>query len=68
MEKIFRLEACLPVQSRFAKENFLKNLKNKKGSILISSQILESFSGRYFALYDKYLISNKIQELITIRE
>lgn len=61
MEKIFKLEASLPVESRYAKENFLKNLKAKKGPILISSQILESFSGRYYALYDKYLISNKIQ-------
>lgn len=49
------------------KEDFLYAFYHKN-KYIISSQILEDFSKKYKAVYEKYLINHKVQEMISIRE
>lgn len=44
---------------KLAKQNFIKNFGNKKNKMIVSSQILENFSSKYQAVYEKYLFANK---------
>lgn len=49
------------------KEDFISALYHRN-RFIISTEVLESFSKKYKAVYEKYLIHNKIQEMISIRE
>jgi hypothetical protein len=67
---IFRLEAHLPLPARQAQLNFVRNFGNRRNKLVIAREVLESFAGRYTAVYEKYLFTNqiKLHELITIHE
>lgn len=61
------MEAQLSNYTKNFKEEFINALYYNNKYIL-STQILENFSKKYKAVYERYLINNKIQEMISIRE
>ena len=41
---------------------------NHKNKFILHSEVLEDFSKKYKAVYEKYLVAGKVHEFIAIRE
>lgn len=67
MEKIFKLENTFEMESKQLKEKFMYAF-NHKNKFILHSQVLEEFSKKYRAVYEKYLVGGKVHEFIAIRE
>ena len=67
MDKLFKLENVINMEARKLKQEFLSSF-TKKNQYLVHSQILEDFSKKYKAVYEKYMICGKVHELISIKE
>lgn len=67
IDKVFKLENVIDLPVKKIKEEFLSAFM-KRNKYLVHSQILEDFSKKYRAVYEKYMIKGKIHELISIKE
>jgi hypothetical protein len=67
IDKIFKLEFEVKMPLLELKQRFLANMQGHY-KYRLNSTVLEEFSKKYRAVYDRYLISNKIYEQISIKE
>lgn len=67
IEKVFKLENVFDVDSKELKEKFMYSLAYKN-KFIVFSQVLEEFSKKYKALYEKINANGRIYEFISIRE
>ena len=58
-DKIFKLEQTIKLKGKVLKEKFLDCL-SRKNKYLLHYQILENFSKKYKAVYEKYIINGRI--------
>lgn len=59
-ENIYKMESLIENYSKNIKEDFINALYNKN-KYIVSTQILESFSKKYKAVYEKYSFNSKVQ-------
>ena len=55
IDKVFKMENTFEMESKHLKEKFMYAF-NHKNKFIIHSQVLEEFSKKYRALYEKYLV------------
>lgn len=63
----YRMESTIDHYKGNIKQDFISALYNRNKYIQ-QTQILESFSKKYKAIYERYTINHKFQEMISIRE
>lgn len=66
IDKIFKLECEIKKSKEEIKTKFLYALSHKY-KYKLSETIMEEFSKKYKAVYDRYLVNNKIYEQISIK-